>query len=84
MVTIQGLDWAGLKQVIADDAMIQQLTKDLLTNEKMHVGFVVCDGRLLYKGRYVIPHSSVFIPALLHEYHDSLIGGHSRELKTYL
>ena len=34
-------------------------------------------------GRLVIPRSSSFIPTLLQVYHDSPLGGHSREFKTY-
>lgn len=47
-------------------------------------GFQLVDNKLLYKGRYVLPQKSIFIPVLLKEYHDSVIGGHSGELKTYL
>lgn len=42
------------------------------------------DGRLLFKGKYVIPHASAFIPVLLREYHDSPMGGHAGNVKTYL
>lgn len=40
--------------------------------------------RLLYKGRIVISKTLVFIPQLLREYHDSPVGGHSGDIKTYL
>ena len=33
--------------------------------------------------RLVLPHSSSFIPTLLRVYHDSPLGGHSGEFKTY-
>lgn len=45
-----------------------------------HIG----NGKLLYKGRVVIPKNSKIIPQLLQEYHDLATGGHNGELKTYL
>lgn len=39
---------------------------------------------MLYKGRYVIHRTSIFVQLLLKEYHDSSVGGHSGELKTDL
>ena len=52
--------------------------------EHVPTGFTLNNDRLLYKGRYVLARSSPFIPVLLHEYHDSPLGGHAGELKTYL
>lgn len=40
------------------------------------------DGKLLYKGRLVIPRSSKHIMVILTESHDSLAGGHSDVFKT--
>lgn len=39
---------------------------------------------LLYKGRMVIPNNKSINRKLLHEYHDSAMGGHNEVLKTYL
>ena len=49
-------------------------------------GEVVLSGftqRQLYKGRFVIPKNCSFIATILHPFHDSPIGGHSGEQKTY-
>ena len=42
------------------------------------------DNKLLFKGRVALPRNSTYISLLLHEYHDSAIGGHAGEAKTYL
>lgn len=39
---------------------------------------------MLYKLRYLIPKSSKLKAAILYEYHDSLIGDHGGDVKTYL
>lgn len=33
---------------------------------------------------WVIPKRAIVIPSLLHEYHDSPMGGNLRDVKTYL
>lgn len=38
---------------------------------------------LKFKGRVVLPKNSPIVSSLLHDYHDSPIGGHSGDLKTY-
>lgn len=47
------------------------------------MGFQIRDGRLYYKEGLVIPNKSTFVTTLLQEYHNSAVGGHSGELKTY-
>ena len=48
------------------------------------MGFSTDHDRLFYKERYVLARSSPFISVFLREYHDSPLGGHAGELKTYL
>ena len=40
-------------------------------------------GLLLYKERVVLPGSSPWIPRLLHEFYDLVVGGHSGYFRTY-
>lgn len=40
------------------------------------MGFELHGGMLFYKDRVVLVADSTWIPRLLHEFHDSLIGGH--------
>lgn len=51
---------------------------------KEYSKFHMVEGKLRYNGRMVIPKTSKIIPTLLKSYHDSLVGGHVGEVKTYL
>lgn len=84
LVATQGVDWTELQAEVQRDSILQRIIQELQTNDKKHVNFSIIEGRLLYKGRYVIPRTSKFVQLLLKEYHDSPVGGHSGELKTYL
>lgn len=44
--------------------------------------FLYEHGKLLYKGRLMLPKDCSLIPTILREYHNSPIGGHSGEDKT--
>ena len=46
-------------------------------------GFTLERERLLYKGRFVLPKNSSFIPNILKQYYVSPVGGHGEEHKTY-
>lgn len=77
------VDITELGKETAADPFIHRVIRDIKEEGKSHVGYTVEQGRLLFKGRLVIPHNSSFIPKLFQEYHDSVVGGHSGELKTY-
>ena len=84
LVSTSVVDWSLLDQEVSRDPLLTQLKREILLQEKHHVGFSVREGKLLYKDRFVIPRTSTFIPKLLQVYHDSVVGGHSGEIKTYL
>lgn len=63
---------------------MQQLIKGIQEEEQQPHGFELVEGRLLYKGRIMVPSKSPITHVLLREYHDSPLGGHAGELKTYL
>lgn len=44
--------------------------------------YTIEGGKLMFKGRLVIPQKSELIPKLLKEFHDSVIGGHAGEFRT--
>lgn len=79
----RGLILESVYQEIRSDPFILKILEQLGNNENPPKGFISEHGHLLYKGGLVIPDSLSYIPKLLHEYHDSAVGGHSKELKTY-
>lgn len=84
LVTTHGVDWTKLDREILADTELQKIRNSILNGDEGQAEFHVVDNRLLYKGRTVIPRNSTFIPILLRVYHDSVMGGHNGELKTYL
>lgn len=78
-----GVDWSQLQQEMDGDPFIQQLMVAIQGGSNPPLGYTVVQNQLMYKGRLVIPTSSYLIPILLKEYHDSPLGGHSGEFKTY-
>ena len=64
------------------DEKINNMIKNVMMGKSEKVGYSVVSGRLLYKGRLVLPRESQFIPQILKEYHDGILGGHSSILKT--
>lgn len=61
---------------------INQLIKEVMLEMSVKVGYSVVSGRLMYRGRLVLPKDYQFIPHILKEYHDGVLGGHSGILKT--
>ena len=72
-----------LEEVRKDHALVRiwQALEEGTTTSRW---FSLEESKLFYKGRYVLSKSSPFIPIILREYHDSPMGDHSGELKTYL
>ena len=65
------------------DKSLCKLMSDLERDQDSHPGYTLVQGRLMFKGRLVVPKGASIITTLLKEYHDGPIGGHSRVLKTY-
>lgn len=51
--------------------------------EELPHGYMVDQGILRFKGRIVLPSNSSLTTAILKEYHDTPIGGHLGNFKTY-
>lgn len=77
------MDWdALLREIEADEGLVKIRTA-LLRGELGYPGYSMDGQRLLYQGRLVLPRTSLQIPKLLREFHESAIRGHSGVLKTY-
>ena len=78
-VTLQLQD---LYREIEENGEIQGISNKLQTGQTVKNGFSLVNGRLFYKQKLVIPTSSVHIPLILQECHDTLMGGHAGVLRT--
>lgn len=83
MVSSGGVPWDEIRKQIQHDPFISQLRETLEKGKEVPKGYTLENGVVKYKGRLVIPNTSILVQSLLHEYHDTPMGGHSRDLKTY-
>lgn len=83
MCSTHMIDWTQLDESVDQDTMLQSIKQQLRANEPTLRGFTLHNGRLYYRGRFVLPKNSTYMPTLLYLYHDSPTGGHSGEHKTY-
>ena len=84
LISVSQIDWKKLNEEISGSSELQQIKKCLELQGAEYAGFRLQDGELWYKERRVIPKTSSFIPLLLTHNHDSVVGGHAGEVKTYL
>ena len=75
--------WETLKEELSKDEFLQKIRDDIASGAHQHKGFSLENGVLYYKGRLVIPRTSPLIATIIGEFHNSPIGGHSGETKTY-
>ncbi|MCI01776.1 RNA-directed DNA polymerase (Reverse transcriptase), partial [Trifolium medium] len=83
---VTSLHWKDekiLQTEIAEDKHLQQVIKDLQTDVNARPGYSYKQGVLLYEGILVLPNTSVMIPLLLAEFHETPQGGHSGFYRTY-
>lgn len=77
------LDVQKISAQVDGDPLLSKLKQELQANPDSHPRYSLEQGRLLFKGRSVLPRSSSMIPAVLSEFHSSLLGGHLVFLRTY-
>ncbi|WOH00777.1 hypothetical protein DCAR_0520152 [Daucus carota subsp. sativus] len=78
-----GSSWVEYASDIRKHEFISQLTSDIQQGRAVPTGYHLEHGDLKYKGRLVLPPKSALIATILHDYHDSPLGGHSGDFKTY-
>ena len=76
-------DITALTQQVDQDPHLCKVKQELARDPDSYPRFSLAQGRLLYKGRLVVPQGSSFIPLLLQEFHSTPIGGQSGFLRTY-
>lgn len=77
------IDLEQVQQEVKGNEELQAIVQKLKVDSISVATFSWEQGILLYKGRLVMSHNSRFILALLTTFHDSVLGGHSRFLRTY-
>lgn len=83
LTTIHCPTWDGLDEEVLADPKLRIVVQDLLVQPDLYKGYQLKKGRLFYKDRIVLPKTSPRTSTILHEFHDSAVGGHSGYFRTY-
>ncbi|KAL6315672.1 hypothetical protein AAG906_005760 [Vitis piasezkii] len=73
--------WEEIKRAAEKDPYIQ--AKSRVATEQPGSSYTWCKGLLRYKGRIIVPNDTALRAKLLHEMHDTKVGGHSGVLRTF-
>lgn len=79
-------EWLDMQEIIHEheqDEHIQSIVQAIKAQLGSRVGFEIHGNRLICKGRVVLATNSAWIPRLLHEFHDTPVGGHAGAFRTY-
>lgn len=71
-----------LKAHVAADPRLQGIMQAIQTDAPLDPAYKLHDGLLYWKDRLVLPASPTLIQQVLHEYHNSPIGGHAGVTRT--
>lgn len=75
------MDVNVVQREVEQDEELQKIIRQLEENLEGTSKYQLKNGKLWYKGRLVLSRRSL-IPSLLHTFHDSIMGGHSRFLRN--
>lgn len=84
LVASSSISMEVVQREVKADRSLTQIIDNLKVEKGHYPGYTFEKELLLYKGRLVIPSNSSLIPKVLLEYHNSAVGGHNGDLKTYL
>ncbi|XP_035546606.1 uncharacterized protein LOC118348648 [Juglans regia] len=73
--------WEEIKQAAREDPYIQ--SKGRIATNQSNENYVWHNGLLRYKNKVIVPADPTLRNKLLHEMHDTKVGGHSGILRTY-
>ncbi|KAA8524548.1 hypothetical protein F0562_010971 [Nyssa sinensis] len=73
--------WEDIKEAAKEDPYIQSMGRVAL--EQPGGSYTWRHGLLLYKGKVIVPGNAALKAKLLHEMHDTKVGGHSGVLRTF-
>ncbi|KAA0039716.1 ty3-gypsy retrotransposon protein [Cucumis melo var. makuwa] len=77
------LDVEVIREEVRKDPALHEIFL-LIEEQGVEIPHYTChQGILKFKGRLVLSKTSTLIPTIMHTYHDSVFGGHSRFLRTY-
>ncbi|KAL4565288.1 hypothetical protein LXL04_029376 [Taraxacum kok-saghyz] len=79
-IWVQGVQ---LLDEVKKDTKLQQIRREYEADPTKFPGYSVRNEILFYKDRLVIPKSSLFIPELIKEFHETATGGHSGYYRTF-
>jgi len=74
------LEW---EEELKQDGKLAEILQQLITGTQVQEGFSLRKGCVLYKGRIAVPKHSSRKVAIIREFHDTPLGGHSGVLRTY-
>lgn len=77
------IDLDELAFQVERDERLQVIIRSLQEGKEVPEGYYVKERHLFHEGRLVIPAKSLFIPSLLKQFHDSVMGGDEVVLKTF-
>ena len=83
MTTSELVDVQVVLREVKQDEKLLKIIETLKKDPEGKANFQWKDDKLWYKGKLVLSRNSSLIPSLLHTYHDLVLGGHSRFLRTY-
>ena len=76
-------DWSAAQSSVASDPQLQKIKTALEEGVPTAPHYELIHGALFYKGRFVIPSHSPWIPRLMAEFHMTPSGGHAGAYRTY-